>query len=81
VVLGVSPHSAKRHSSFRAKHDLPFTLLVDADHSIAAKYGAWRAKSMCGRSFMGIARSIFVIDATGRIAKAFTSVKPQGRNI
>jgi peroxiredoxin Q/BCP len=44
----------------------------------AAKSGAWRAKSMSGKSFMGIARSTFLIDATGRIAKVFTAVKPQG---
>jgi len=27
---------------------------------------------------MGVARSTFVIDASGRIAKVFTSVKPKG---
>jgi peroxiredoxin Q/BCP len=78
VVLGVSPDSPKSHVKFRAKHGLPFTLLADEDHALAEKYGAWRAKSMYGKSFMGIARSTFVIDAAGRIAKAFTSVKPQG---
>ncbi len=78
VVLGVSPDSPRSHVKFRQKHGLPFTLLADEDHAIAAKYGAWRAKSMYGKSFMGIARSTFVIDASGRIAKAFTSVKPQG---
>ena len=78
VVLGVSPDSPRSHVKFRQKHGLPFTLLADEDHAIAEKYGAWRAKSMYGRSFMGIARSTFVIDAAGRIARAFTTVKPQG---
>jgi peroxiredoxin Q/BCP len=78
VVLGVSPDSPRSHVKFREKHALPFTLLADEDHSVAGKYGAWRAKSMYGRSYMGIARSTFVIDGTGRIAKAFTTVKPQG---
>jgi len=78
VVLGVSPDSPRSHVKFREKHRLPFTLLADEDHSIAEKYGAWRAKSMYGKSFMGIARSTFVIDAAGRIAKAFTAVKPAG---
>jgi peroxiredoxin Q/BCP len=78
VVLGVSPDSPKSHVKFRDKHRLPFTLLADENHAIAKLYGAWRAKSMYGKSFMGIARSTFVIDAAGRIAKAFTSVKPQG---
>jgi thioredoxin-dependent peroxiredoxin len=78
VVLGVSPDSAKSHVKFRDKYGLPFTLLADEDHALAEKYGAWRAKSMYGKSFMGIARSTFLIDAAGRIAKSFTSVKPQG---
>ena len=78
VVLGVSPDSPRSHVKFRQKHGLPFTLLADENHALAEKYGAWRAKSMYGKSFMGIARSTFVIDAAGRIAKAFTAVKPAG---
>lgn len=78
VVLGVSPDSPRSHVKFREKHQLPFTLLADENHAVANKYGAWRAKSMYGKSFMGIARSTFVIDGAGRIAKAFTTVKPQG---
>jgi peroxiredoxin Q/BCP len=78
VVLGVSPDSPRSHVKFREKHGLPFTLLADEDHAVALKYAAWRAKSMYGKSFMGIARSTFVIDAAGRIAKAFTAVKPAG---
>lgn len=78
VVLGVSPDSPRSHVKFRQKHGLPFTLLADENHAVAEKFGAWRAKSMYGKSFMGIARSTFVIDAAGRIAKAFTAVKPAG---
>jgi peroxiredoxin Q/BCP len=78
VVLGVSPDSAKSHVKFREKYGLPFTLLVDESHAVAEAYGAWREKSMYGRTYMGVARSTFVIDASGRIAKVFTSVKPKG---
>ena len=78
VVLGVSPDSPRSHVKFRQKHGLPFTLLADENHSLAEKYGAWRAKSMYGKSYMGVARSTFVIDGAGRIAKAFTAVKPAG---
>ena len=78
VVLGVSPDSPRSHVKFRQKHGLPFTLLADENHALAEKYGAWRAKSMYGKSYMGVARSTFVIDGAGRIAKAFTAVKPAG---
>ena len=80
VVLGVSPDSPRSHVKFREKFGLPFTLLADEDHALAEKYGAWREKSMYGRSYMGVARSTFVIDRTGRIAKVFTAVTPAGHD-
>jgi peroxiredoxin Q/BCP len=80
VVLGVSPDSPKSHVKFRAKYKLPFTLLADEDHKLAEAYGAWREKSLYGKAYMGVARSTFVIDAAGRIAKAFTAVKPEGHD-
>lgn len=75
VVLGVSPDDAESHASFRAKFKLPFTLLCDPDHKVAEKYGAWREKNMYGKKSMGIARSTFLIDAKGRVAKVFKAVK------
>lgn len=78
VVLGVSRDSAASHAKFRDKHRLPFTLLVDADHAVAETYGAWREKTLYGKTSMGIVRSTFVIDAAGKVAKVFRSVKPDG---
>jgi peroxiredoxin Q/BCP len=78
VVLGVSPDSPRSHVKFREKFGLPFTLLADENHALAEKFGAWREKSMYGKPYMGVARSTFVIDRTGRIAKAFTTVTPAG---
>ena len=75
VVLGVSPDSAKSHTSFRTKFELPFPLLVDADHAIAEKYDVWREKSMYGRKYMGMLRSHFVIDEQGKIAAIAYNVK------
>ena len=76
VVLGVSPDGPASHEAFRAKHKLAFTLLCDPDHTVAEKYGAWREKNMYGKKSMGIARSTFVIDANGRVAKVFKAVRP-----
>lgn len=67
VVLGVSPDSANSHSKFKSKYGLPFPLLVDKDHQIAEKYGAWGEKSMLGKKYKGIIRSHFVIDEVGQI--------------
>lgn len=77
VVLGVSPDSAKSHQKFKTKFNLPFTLLVDEDHTIAEAYGVWIEKSMYGKKYMGIERSHFVIDEEGRIIEAQVKVKPE----
>lgn len=76
VVLGVSPDGQASHAKFRAKYDLPFTLLVDQDHAIAELYGVWGEKSMYGKKYMGIVRSHFVIDAEGKIADVRFKVRP-----
>ena len=78
VVLGVSPDSVKRHQKFKAKYELPFTLLADPEHAVCEKYGVWQEKSMYGRKYMGVARTTFIIDGAGKIAKIFTKVKPAG---
>ena len=76
VVLGVSPDGIKSHQKFKTKHNLPFTLLVDEDHSVAEAYGVWGEKSMYGRKYMGITRSHFVIDEQGRLADVQVKVSP-----
>ncbi len=76
VVLGVSGDSEESHRKFAEKHNLPFQLLVDDDHSIARAYGAWGTKNMYGRTFEGVIRSTFIISPDGRIAKIWPKVKP-----
>jgi peroxiredoxin Q/BCP len=76
VVLGVSLDSPKKQAKFRQKYDLPFTLLADEDHVVAESYGVWVEKSMYGKTYMGIERSTFVIDADGNVAKIMRRVKP-----
>ena len=78
VVLGVSPDGVASHQKFKKKYELPFTLLVDADHAVAEAYGAWGEKSMYGRKYHGVLRSTFIIDPRGRIARVFAKVKPRG---
>jgi len=78
VILGVSPDPVKSHQKFKAKYELPFTLLADTDHAVAEQYGVWKEKSMYGRKYMGVERTTFIIDAAGKIAKIFEKVKPQG---
>ena len=75
TVLGVSPDNQASHQRFKTKFDLPFTLLVDEDHAIADLYGVWGEKNNFGKKYMGIIRSHFVIDETGKIASVHYNVK------
>ena len=72
----MSPDGPAKHTKFKEKYGLPFTLLADEDHAVAETYGTWVEKSMLGKRFMGIERSTFVIDADGRVAKVLRRVKP-----
>jgi len=78
LVLGVSPDSVESHMRFRAKHQLNFPLLSDANHQVAEKYGAWREKSMYGKTALGIQRSTFLIDRQGKVAKVWKNVRVDG---
>lgn len=80
IILGVSPDSVKSHGKFISKFQLPFTLLADEDKKMCQDYGVWVEKSMYGKKYMGVARSTFIIDANGKIAKVFEKVKPEGHN-
>lgn len=78
VVLGISKDSAKSHAKFREKQGLPFDLLVDADGAACEAWGVWRMKKFMGREGMGIVRSTFLVDPTGRIARIWSPVSVKG---
>jgi len=76
VVLGVSPDGEASHVKFKEKYGLPFPLLADTDHKVCEEYGVWGEKSMYGKTYMGVVRSTFVINADGNVAKVMRKVKP-----
>ncbi len=78
VILGISPDSVKSHVKFKAKFELPYTLLADEEKTVLQAYDVWKEKSMYGKKYMGVERTTFLIDPQGQIAKVFTKVKPAG---
>jgi len=78
AVIGVSPDAMAAIEKFAKKYSLTFPLASDGDHAVATAYGVWVEKSMYGRTYMGIERSTFLIDAKGRIARAWRKVKVDG---
>jgi len=77
IVFGISPDGVNSHVKFRTKFDLPFRLLADEDHKVAELYGAWGEKNNYGKTYFGIIRSHFVVDAEGKIADVQYSVSAE----
>ncbi|HEX6752285.1 MAG TPA: thioredoxin-dependent thiol peroxidase [Solirubrobacterales bacterium] len=76
-VIGVSPDTVEAVKKFADKFDLGFTLLADADHAVAERYGTWVEKSMYGKKYMGVQRATFIVGPDGKIAKAFPKAQPK----
>ena len=76
TVFGVSKDSAESHAKFKTKFELPFTLLSDESTAMIERYGAWKEKSMYGKTFMGIQRISYLIDPQGKVAKVYPKVNP-----
>lgn len=74
-LLGVSPDSPKKHTSFIEKFDLPFPLLADTEKEVMNAYGVWGLKKFMGREFMGVLRTTFLIDEEGKISHIFEKVR------
>ncbi len=79
-IIGVSADSVESHKKFADKYKLPFNLLSDEKKEVIEKYGVWQEKSMYGRKYMGIVRTTFIIDSSGKIRKIFPKVKVDKHN-
>jgi peroxiredoxin Q/BCP len=77
VIIGISPDKSAKQLKFDEKYDLGFTLLADTEHLAALAFDVWKKKSMYGREYMGIERSAFLIDTSGKIINAWYKVSPK----
>jgi len=80
VVLGVSPDPEAKLQKFIEKHELNFDLLADEEHKIADKYGCWGLKKFMGREYMGLLRTTFIIDKSGRLRHIIDKVKTKSHH-
>ncbi len=78
VIFGISKDSIKSHVKFKEKYCLPFPLLSDEDGDMCETFDVWKEKSMYGKTYMGIERSTFLIDAGGKIRGIWRKVKVEG---
>ncbi len=77
-IFGVSPDRPESHQKFIDKYKLKITLLSDPDKKVMEKYGAFGKKNMYGKESMGVIRSTFLIDPSGKVAHTWRSVKAAG---
>ena len=79
-ILGISPDSAASHQKFKSKYGLSLRLLADEKKEVAEAYGVWVEKSMYRKKYMGVERSTFLIDKSGKLAKSWRKVKVPGHS-
>lgn len=77
-IVGVSRDSLRSHENFKAKLELPFPLISDADESLCSLFGVIKMKKMYGKEVRGIERSTFLIDAQGVLRREWRGVKVPG---
>ncbi len=75
TIIGVSPDDTKSHLKFISKHNLPFRIIADTEKKLCIKYGVWGEKQLYGNKYMGVLRTTFLINETGKIVKII--VKPK----
>lgn len=77
-VIGISGGDQKTKEKFCSKYDLEVDLVSDPDFSVSRSYGVYGEKKFMGRTYQGIHRKTFVVDAAGKVVKIFNSVTPKG---
>ncbi|CAM2339858.1 peroxiredoxin [Burkholderia vietnamiensis] len=77
-VIGVSRDSLRSHDNFKAKLELPFPLISDADEALCTLFDVIKMKKMYGKEVRGIERSTFLIDADGVLRQAWRGIKVPG---
>lgn len=79
-IVGISPNEEESHEKFRQKMGIPYPLVADTEKDVSKSYGVYGLKKFMGRELMGVNRSTFLIDKTGKIVKIFKRVRPAGHS-
>jgi peroxiredoxin Q/BCP len=79
-IVGISPDDEESHQKFRTKMGMPYPLVADTENEVSKKYGVYGLKSFMGREYMGVNRSTFLVDKSGKIVRIFRKVKPAGHS-
>ncbi|HJU34473.1 MAG TPA: peroxiredoxin [Nitrososphaera sp.] len=79
-IVGVSPDDEASHEKFRQDMGIPYPLVADTGNAVSKSYGVYGLKRFMGKEYLGVNRSTFLVDKSGRIIKIFSKVKPAGHS-
>jgi thioredoxin-dependent peroxiredoxin len=79
-IVGISPDTEESHTKFRDKMGIPYQLVADTEKEVSRKYGVYGLKKFMGREYIGVNRTTFLVDKSGRLVKIFARVKPAGHS-
>jgi peroxiredoxin Q/BCP len=79
-IVGISPDDEESHEKFREKMGMPYPLVADTEKEVSKKYGVYGLKSFMGREYMGVNRTTFLVDKSGKIVKIYRKVRPAGHS-
>ncbi|MDQ6420147.1 thioredoxin-dependent thiol peroxidase [Paenibacillus sp. LHD-117] len=77
-VIGISPDDLVSHEQFVTEYKLPFLLLSDTEHGVAELFGVWKELSWGGKTYIGVERSTFLIDESGKLAREWRGISVEG---
>jgi peroxiredoxin Q/BCP len=77
-IVGISRDPVVSHDKFVAKEKLPFPLLADTEEKVCKLFDVFKEKSLYGRKYLGVDRSTFLVDASGRLSQEWRGVKVPG---
>lgn len=78
VIFGISRDSIKSHTKFKQAQNFPFDLICDENESLCQLFEVIKEKNMYGKKVLGIERSTFLIDASGKLLHEWRKVKVDG---
>ena len=79
-IIGISKDDVESHKKFCNKMKIPYILLADTETKVSKLFGVWGKKKFMGKEYMGIIRSTFLVNETGKIFKVFEKVKAKGHS-
>ena len=77
-VVGVSRDKLSLHEKFIEKYGFKFPLISDPEEKLCKSFDVIKEKSLYGRKYMGVDRSTFIINESGKILHAWRNVKVKG---